>query len=100
VAAYQGLIQFQLSRSYVGGDAGMSDAGGCLIFVGYILLLPGLCSAISISFLRAPVGQCWWTQDEFFCGLTQDPQMLGVGLLMGAVGVALITWAIRRMRRS
>jgi hypothetical protein len=60
------------------------------------MLLPGLCSVFSVGFFRihGPPYDCEWTRDEITCGFTQDPGNLVVGLLIGAVGVALITWAI------
>ena len=65
------------------------DESGCLtailIVIGIILLLPGLCSLIFV-----------------FGGLiksAEDVQFVALLMMVGAAGVALIWWAIRRRRR-
>jgi hypothetical protein len=64
------------------------DNSGCLtailIVIGIILLLPGLCSLIFV-----------------FGGLiksAEDVQFVVLLMMIGAAGVALIWWAIRRRR--
>ena len=65
------------------------ESSGCLtailIVIGIILLLPGLCSLIFV-----------------FGGLiksAEDVQFVALLVMIGAAGVALIWWAIRRRRR-
>jgi hypothetical protein len=64
------------------------ESSGCLtailIVIGMILLLPGLCSLIFV-----------------FGGLiksAEDVQFVALLMMLGAAGVALIWWAIRRRR--
>jgi hypothetical protein len=64
------------------------ESSGCLtaivIVIGIILLLPGLCSLIFV-----------------FGGLiksAEDVQFVALLMMLGAAGVALIWWAIRRRR--
>jgi hypothetical protein len=64
------------------------ENSGCLtailIVIGIILLLPGLCSLIFV-----------------FGGLiksAEDVQFVALLMMLGAAGVALIWWAIRRRR--
>ena len=64
------------------------ESSGCLtailIVIGIILLLPGLCSLIFV-----------------FGGLiksAEDVQFVALLVMIGAAGVALIWWAIRRHR--
>jgi len=65
-----------------------------LIFVGIILLLPGLCSLIFVAVAVSQGGL-------FDAGRSIEPmiwQLWGVCLLIGLGGVALIVFAIRRRR--
>jgi hypothetical protein len=70
------------------GPPPREDSSGCLtailIVIGIILLLPGLCSLIFV-----------------FGGLiktAEDVQFVALLMTIGAAGVALIWWAIRRRR--
>jgi hypothetical protein len=65
-----------------------------LIFIGIILLLPGLCSLI---FVAAAVSQ----RGLFDAGRSIEPiiwLLWGICLLIGLGGVALIAFAVRRRR--
>jgi hypothetical protein len=61
-----------------------------LFLLGIILLLPGLCSLVFAISLLSGRGS--------FTGL--ELPIIVVGLAIGAIGVALIAFAIKRARRS
>jgi hypothetical protein len=67
---------------------------GCLLALGIILLFPGLCSLVFAflfggDFFGAPV---WPPPPELI--------LFFLGLLIAALGVAFVTWAIRKALRS
>jgi len=66
---------------------------GCGLLLGIILLLPGLCSLL---FAFAHISDLLDARTSGFL----LPTIWAIGLLIGALGVALITFAARRAHRK